>query len=147
MRNKNLFNTPNIKKLPGAGNDTQYPGKSLGFTLEETKKYVQNQIKSIGKTTALAVGPNNEKIQLPGDASIFVGIGFSTPLDAEFTLTINQGIIHENLGVIFATVGNTGGLGIQPYFPVNIPVAGNDTIKLDFNSAVASQIKTLIFYK
>lgn len=147
MRKNNFYQTPGIKTKPGSGQDIQYPGQRLGMTLEETKSFVQNQIKSIGLKTAIVIGPNSDKIQLPGDASIFVGLGFSDPIDAEFTLTVNQGIIHESLGVKFAAVGSTGGLGIQPYFPVNIPVAGNDTIKLEFNSAVIATLKTLVFYK
>lgn len=141
------FNTPAVVAPPGSGIDTQYPGQRLGMSIEQAKKFVQNQVKSVGLKTALIIGPNSDKIQLPGDASIFVGIGFNKAIDAEFTLTVNQGIIHQDIGTEFATVGNTGGLGIQPYFPVNIPVSGNDTIKLDFNSTVATTLKTLIYYK
>lgn len=145
--NARNYNTPILRNLPGAGTEQQYPGQKLGMTLEETKRFVQQQIKSIGLRTAMVVGPVSDKIQLPGDAAIFVGIGFSAPIDAEFTLTVNQGIIHESIGVVFATVGNNGGLGIQPYFPVGIPVSGNDTIKLDFVSNFVGVLKTMIYYK
>jgi hypothetical protein len=141
------FNTPILNNLPGAGTEQSYPGQKLGMSLQETKHFVQNQIKSIGLKTALVVGTVTDKIQLPGDAAIFVGIGFDKLVDADFTLTVNQGIIHESIGTAFATVGNAGGLGIQPYFPVNMPVSGNDTIKIDFVSNFAGNLRTLIYYK
>lgn len=141
------YNTPNIVAPAGTGVEAQYPGQRLGMSMEQAKKFVQNQVKSIGLKTALVIGPNSDKIVLPGDASIFIGLGFNKAIDCEFTLNVNQSIIHESIGTEFATVGNTGGLGIQPYFPVNIPVTGNDTIKLDFQSTVATTLKTLVYYK
>lgn len=134
---------------PGTGVEANYPGQRLGMTLDQAKQYVQNQVKSIGLKTAMIVGPVNDKIQLPGDASILVGIAFDPAgvNDIAFTLNVNQSIIHEDIGTVFATAGNVGGLGIQPFFPVNIPVTGNDTIKLDFNSAWAGNLRTLIYYK
>jgi hypothetical protein len=148
MRNNKQYSTPTILKKPGAGTDTQYPGKALGMSLEQVKKFVQNQPKSIGDRINLVVGVNpNFKIQLPGDASYFIGIGFNVLLDADFTLNVNQTVIHQNIGTEFATVGFNGGLGMQTFYPVGMPVAGNDTIKLDFNSTVAETLKILIYYK
>jgi len=125
----------------------QYPGQKLGMSLQQTRDFVDSQIKSIGISQAIAVGINEIKIQLPGDAAYFLGIAFDQSIGAAFTLNVNNTIVHENIVVIFATVGNTGGLGQQPYFGVNMPVSGQDSIKLTINSAVAVTLNTLIYYK
>lgn len=138
---------PIIKTPPGTGVEQNYPGQKLGMSLDQAKNFVQQQIKSIGLKTALIVGPVSDKIQLPGDAAYFVGLAFDSFPDVEFTLNVNQLIVHNNIGVIFAAAGIGGGLGIQPYFPVNMPVTGNDTIKLDFNSNFTGNLRTLIYYK
>lgn len=143
------FDTPRIKARPGTGVEQKYPGQKLGMSLEQAKQFVQNQVKSIGMKTAIVIGQNFDKIQLPGDASIFIGLAFDLFVtDIEFTLNVNQSVIHENIATTFATAGFNGGLGIQTYFPVNMPVTGNDTIKLDFVSGTfTGNFRTIIYYK
>jgi len=127
----------------------QYPGQKLGMSLQQTRDFVESQIKSIGITQQISVGQNEIKITLPGDAAYFLGLGFNETFLAAFTLNVNNTIVHENIALIFATVGINGGLGQQPYFGVNMPVSGQDSIKLIIGSAVTpiNPSNILVYYK
>lgn len=142
-----------------AAKNMQYPGQKMGLSLQEVKNFVDNQVKAKGYSETLSVGLNSIKIDLPGDAGFILGIAFNAPIDAGtgspapvnglFDFNVNNTIVHESIDCVFATNGAQGALYLQPYFGVNMPLAGQDTVKLNLTAATAptTNLNIIVYYK
>ena len=104
-------------------------------------------IKVKGYQLGLVTGSNDTQLQLPKEAATFLGIAFNQNLGGDFTLRVNNETVHEKIDSSFAVPMPLGALSLQPYFPVNRKVFGNDEIKLSINATAALNANMIVYYK
>jgi hypothetical protein len=123
----------NLNKRFQAGR--QYPGQQIGKSLEEVKADYILQRKAYGQTLALNAGSNPDiDINLPKDGRMLLGISCYAALTAAtdnptIDLEVNNTTFINSLGIRAIQVET---LQEKMYYPLNLPLSGNDQITLDF---------------
>ena len=132
-----------------AGNPA-YPGEQLGMSLDAVRSRYILAGKIYGQTLPLPVGTSAAiSIHLPRDGRVLNGINilFAYANAAEnplLTLTINNTkfITSTNVRAIDAPT-----LGSQVYYPLSLPLSGNDEIIAEIsNVTVANNMYINFFY-
>jgi len=114
---------------------------------QSAKEMTSRNFQAKGYNQTIAIGGNDIQIVLPAQAGTLLGIAFSANMAADFSLTVNNELVHEKIAMAFAVPMPNGALGLQPYFPINRKVYGKDDIRLTINSSAATPIEILIYYK
>lgn len=126
-----------------------YPGQQTGNSLEQTRKdYILNQ-KIYGQAINLVAGINPDiDINLPKDGRQLLGIsvyiGGLTPLqNPNFDLIINNTRFVQSVGLRTIFVET---LQDKQYTTLNLPLSGDDQIRLTINNGVAGTTAFFNFY-
>ncbi len=112
-----------------------------------TKELSNMSIKVKGYRFGLAIGTVDETISLPAEASTLLGMAINTAFNGDFSLNVNNEVVHEKIDSTFAVPMPLGGLGLQPFFPINKKIGGRDNIKLSINSGIPVTVNVIFYYK
>lgn len=144
--------------LPGTGMPSNqvnsYPGKSMGMTLDQAQTLAVSATKSVGYRHNLVAGQVNNfpGLSISGTAGILLGVTvmlveqIATPQNAprSFGCQIN------NYGIIRTTGFNFFNKQFMQhafYFPVNQPLAGQDSVEVQYdNTGAPAQNVDLVFW-
>ena len=126
-----------------------YPGQQTGNSLEQTRnEYIKNQ-KIYGQSVNLVAGSNPDiDINLPKDGRQLLGIsvyigGLTVLQNPNFDLIINNTRFVQSVGLRSISIET---LQERQYTTLNLPLSGDDQIKLSINNGVAGTIAFFNFY-
>tara|TARA_R110000782_G_scaffold71711_3_gene143742 strand:+ start:1433 stop:1855 length:423 start_codon:yes stop_codon:yes gene_type:complete len=137
----------NINKRFGAASG--YPGEQTGMSLDQTRSaYILNK-KIYGQAENLATGSNTAiDINLPKDGRLLIGISIYTDYDnAIENPTID--LYVNNTRFITATGARQVDITYlreQMFYPLNLPLSGQDTITMDINAVGNAKAISLQFH-
>jgi len=117
------------------------------MTQNSSNQLTSSLIKVKGYNLGLVVGSNDITLNMPSEANQMLGIAFNQSFGGDFSMTVNNEIVHEKISPNFAVPTPAGALGLQPYFPVNRKLRGQDDLRLSINSTVALTVNMIVFYK
>jgi hypothetical protein len=112
----------------------QYPGEQIGKDYNQVRAAYSTGRKLYSQRVNLNAGSNPAiDINLPKDGRILLGISLYYPYantgdQPQLTLNINNTIIQQ--GAAFRQLDTTG-LQSNVYYPIDVPLSGNDRITLD----------------
>lgn len=144
-----MRNAPKSINQRFAGNPA-YPGQQLGMSLDEVRGRYIEAGKIYGQTLPLPVATSGQiTINLPKDGRVLNGINInyayaSAAENPLLTLTVNNTkfITSGNIRAIDATT-----LGSQVYYPLALPLSGNDEIVIEMSGVtVANNMYINFFY-
>jgi len=108
----------------------QYPGAASGLTQSQSRQLIREQPRVTGIPFVASAGSftiNN--IEIPGDATLFLGLMFTPTGNAmdTFTMAINNNKIIDNGSVKLHSPDNSQSIKSQ-YFPYMQPLTGKDVL-------------------
>ena len=126
----------NVHKSPTG--TPQFPAFNSNMSMQDVRKFIQMQPRCTGvpfNATAgnFVVG----NIQLPGDARLFLGLIFTTPVTPAtdtFTMTLNNNKIIDNGSIELHSITNGYSITTQ-YFEYLQPLTGKDIFNFQLNTS------------
>jgi len=125
------------------------PGQAIGMTINEVKEGYVCSRKIYTQNTQLQTGANTNLIaNLPSSARFLIGISYYSNFDnaaesPQLNYTLNNSIIIQKTPVRSILIDN---LQSQVYYPLGLPLSGNDTHEFDILEVGNQKISSLIFH-
>jgi len=126
-----------------------FPGEQIGMSLNQSKDAYRLSRKLYGQQVNLQSGGNPEiDINLPKDGRLLLGLSIYLNYDnaAEnptLNLNVNNTKFINSTGVRAFDVEN---LREAMYYPLNLPLSGNDQITIDINAVGNAKVINLNFH-
>lgn len=126
-----------------------YPGQATGMTLPQVQNKYTTCGKIYGQAINLSPGDNSRiHIDMPKDGRELLGIStYYNYANANENPRIN---LHINNTTFLNGVGSRAleveNVGSSLYFPLSLPLSGNDNITVDINNVNVNQTMTIYFY-
>ena len=117
------------------------------MTSRNSEELTSNRIKVKGVLIGLVAGSNDIAVTLPAEGQVVLGVAFNKQYDGNFSLTLNNETVHEKIDSSFAVPSPVGGLGLQPYFPINRKLQGRDDMRLSINTTLTTTVNAIFYYK
>jgi len=131
--------------------NAQFPGSTYGAKLSTVRRLVSKQKKIKGYRFTTPTGNSTQTLQLPGEAKMLLGVKLYNEVAAvDFTLSIlvNNEKIVDTVHTAQFDSNPSNSNQQQEYLAINRPLAGQDTINVEFtNNDVNANVTVLhIFY-
>jgi len=138
---KNHVLVPNVK-------NNAYPGKELGWTMEQVHEFIKRQKRCLGKKFPLSTGSNKGlSIQLPGDAYMLLGWAIEPTEETgvtlgDVTVRLNNEIMVEEVHFKFFGREFTD----EEYYFIPRPLSGQDSFSAAVDGVTDSWDANWVFY-
>lgn len=106
-------------------NVPNYPGETLGITAAEAKALYDTNVRSLGFSFSGGTTENPQKIDLPGDARVLIGLASLNGAWGTVSLKLNGLDLIEDTDTGFTKIGDN-----KEYYRINLPITGRDSLKL-----------------
>lgn len=126
-----------------------YPGESGGLKLDEVRRQYSECNKIFSQTVSANAGATNDVVvNLPAGARYLVGISYYSNFDSSaenplFTYTLNNTELITKTPVRQILIPN---LQSQVFYPINLPLTGQDQHILDLESYGNAKKVSFIFH-
>ena len=134
--------------------NVQFPGSTYGAKLSTVRRLVSKQKKIKGYRFTVPTGNSTQTLQLPGEAKLLLGLKLynenTTAPVVDFTLSmlVNNEKIVDTVHTAQFDANPTNSNQQQEYLAINRPLAGQDTINVEFTNNDANATVTVlhVFY-
>lgn len=126
-----------------------YPGENQGLTYDEVQMRYRSCNKIYTENFDLSSGSNNDlQVNLPSEARYLIGISWYSPFDNDvenptIQYELNNQTLINQTPVRALSVNN---LQSQVFYPVDLPLTGQDRHIVDINAVGNSKVGSLIFH-
>ena len=133
--------------------NTQFPGSTYGAKLSTVRRLVSKQKKIKGYRFTIPQGNSTQTLQLPGSAKLLLGIklynqnpnGITT--DLQLSVLVNNEKLIDTVHTAQFDCNPANSNQQQEYLAINRPLAGQDTINVEFTNGNLANVTNLhVFY-
>jgi len=134
--------------------NVQFPGSTYGAKLSTVRRLVSKQKKIKGYRFTVPTGNSTQTLQLPGEAKLLLGLKLynenttSPVVDFTLSMLVNNEKIVDTVHTAQFDANPTNSNQQQEYLAINRPLAGQDTINVEFTNNDANATVTVlhVFY-
>lgn len=127
--------------LTGKVSAPMFPGQTMGINMNQARSMYQNAVRSKGFTFSGGTTMQTEPIDIPGDARLLLGIATLNGSWGTATLKVNQTDVIEDSDTGFLQMGDN-----KDFYRLELPLTGNDTIKMLNTGYAAYTNEPVIFF-
>lgn len=134
--------------------NVQFPGSQYGAKLSTVRRLVSKQKKIKGYRFTLPTGNSAQTLQLPGEAKLLLGLKLymenpnAPAVDIVLSMLVNNEKLIDTVHTAQFDSNPTNSNQQAEYLAINRPLAGQDTINVEFtnNDALANVVVLHVFY-
>ena len=134
--------------------NVQFPGSTYGAKLSTVRRLVSKQKKIKGYRFTVPTGNSTQTLQLPGEAKLLLGLKLynenttSPVVDFTLSMLVNNEKIVDTVHTAQFDANPINSNQQQEYLAINRPLAGQDTINVEFTNNDANATVTVlhVFY-